>query len=108
MREIHQKFFCVGPKDLAKILKMLDAVNFDKTSWKRLGLHLGLYNETLSEIEADERDITANCLQNCITAWLNRRDSVDDNGIPSWATLASALEKIGQKSAACSLRKKCS
>ena len=103
-----KNFFCVGPKDLAKILKMFDAVNFDKTSWKRLGLHLGLYNETLSEIEVDERGITANCLQNCITAWLNRRDSVDDNGIPSWATLASALEKIGQKSAGYSLRKKCS
>ena len=105
-----KKFF-VGPKDLAKIINILDAVDFDNTSWKRLGLHLGLYDKTLREIEANERgniDNTANCLQNCITAWLNRRDSVENNGIPSWATLANALEKIGQKSAAYSLRKKCS
>ncbi|XP_019852405.1 PREDICTED: uncharacterized protein LOC109582194 [Amphimedon queenslandica] len=93
-------------KNLDEILYVLDAVQFEKTSWRRFGLRLGLYNRTLSEIEANERGIVGNCLQNTILVWLKQRDDVNRKGIPSWGTLAKALEDIGEKGAACSILKK--
>ena len=96
----------LGAKDLDEVLHVLNEVRFEKTSWKRFGLRLGLYSQTLNEIETNERGIVGNCLQNTLSVWLKRSDGVDKKGLPSWGTLAKALEDIGEKKAAYSILKK--
>ena len=69
-------------------------------SWEDLGLQLGLYKPTLSEIQANyPRDVDA-CLRECIAKWLERADSVDSKGGANYVTLAEALKCMGQKNTA--------
>ena len=70
------------------------------SSWKGLGLQLGLYEPTLSIIQANyPRDVDA-CLRECIKKWLRRADGVDSKGGANYVTLAEALERMDQKDTA--------
>ena len=74
-------------------------------SWKDLGLQLGLYKPTLSNIQADNpRDNNA-CLTECIAKWLQRADIVDRKGRANYDTLAEALYKMEQKNTADHIRR---
>ena len=57
-----------------------------------LGLYLGLYQPTLNVIDAVNRF----CIQRlmaCLSAWLEKKDAVENKGCPSWLTLVKALEE---------------
>ena len=87
--------------DLSEVLGMLR--NFSASKWLDLGLHLGLYYHTLEFIERNNKDSTR-CLLNCLAKWLERHDRVDQFGAPTWTSLASALEKMGEMAVAESIR----
>ena len=73
---------------------------FPNHRWSPLGLQLGLLHPTLLTIGAKCREDPENCLQECLARWLSKADIVTESGVPTWESLASALEKIGEVSAA--------
>ena len=85
-----------------KVLTALKNGHFNGR-WEHLGLQLGLYNPTLSKIQADNRSNNA-CLTECIAKWLQRADAVDSKGGANYVTLAEALEKMDQKNTADHIR----
>ena len=89
-----------------KVLTALKNSHFNG-HWEDLGLQLGLYKPTLSNIQADNsRDNDAR-LTECIVKWLQRADGVDSKGGANYVTLAEALEEMEQKNTANHIRGKC-
>ena len=88
-------------RDLDIIIKELTSnQHFSCAEWYRLGLLLGLYNNTLKEIERNYR-YAADCFRESMSAWLRGEDKVrETEDGPSWASLVSALELIGENSIA--------
>ena len=86
--------------NLATTLRFLSKRHYYATTWHELGLELGLYDPTLKRIESDVRGDTKACLKETLSAWLRQEDSVKEKGTPSWLTLATALDAIGQHSIA--------
>ena len=79
----------------------LNIAKFDNTEWKALGLALGLQMRTLNVIEKDHPNNTNGCHDECLTKWLQRADDVDTHhGVPTYSSLADALDKINQKDVA--------
>lgn len=74
------------------------------SKWNNLGLQLGLYHRTLSDIE-DEYAKPERRMKACIDVWLRWEDKVKEKGYPSWESLAMGLERIGDKAAASKVRK---
>ena len=75
--------------------------------WQYLGLQLGLYHSTLVEIEMNNRGNSVMCFRECISAWLRGKDKVlKDTDGPSWFSLVSALETIGEYRIAANIKKK--
>ena len=72
---------------------MIEQQKFPKSSWQSLGLQLGLYQPTLNDIDTKNRGTSANCLQDCLAAWLKGEDKVTEKGGSTWSTLVSALNK---------------
>ena len=72
--------------------------------WEDLGLQLGLYKPTLSNIQADNPRGNNACLTECIAKWLQRADGVDSKGGASYVTLAEALKEMNQKHTADHIR----
>ena len=72
--------------------------------WEDLGLQLGLYKPTLSNIQANYPRGNDACLRECIARWLQRADGVDSKGGANYVTLAEALEEIDQKNTADHIR----
>ena len=91
-------FLFTDIRDLADVIKELTLIQqFDYTGWYQLGLHLGLYEPTLKAIEQDCRGKVKECLMECISAWLKEEDNVKETGGgPSWLSLVSALETMGE------------
>ena len=85
---------------LNEIQKVLVASHFTKNKWLPLGLNLGLYKTTLDAIEAKYKDDVDRCLLECLSAWLNKVDSVRSEGDPNWILLTSALREIDQNAVA--------
>ena len=79
--------------------------SIDYTKWKRLGICLGLRYNTLESIKADYGSVES-CLLECMAAWLKGKDEVRDKGGPSWSSLATALDKIGENKIASNIRAK--
>ncbi|XP_019855439.1 PREDICTED: uncharacterized protein LOC109584221 [Amphimedon queenslandica] len=93
-------------KDLREILKLLREGHFNG-DWEGLGLELGLYKQpTLSNIQHSYTKGEAP-LRECLTAWLQRTDAVNESGGATYASLANALDTIGQKAVADHIRKEC-
>ena len=75
--------------------------------WHDLGLQLGLYEPRLVEIEKEcvMRGLKE-CFRECMSAWLKGVDKVRDKNGPSWLSLVSALEAIGQYDIAARIEQK--
>ena len=84
------------------ILNQLE--QFHKNEWKRFGLEAGLYDSTLSTIEANHSKDCEECFRRCLTRWLERVDKVDEKGMPTWQRLADILEEMGNKALADEIR----
>ena len=98
-------FLLVDIKDLADIIKELEAQQFDYTKWFKLGLFLGLYQPTLKAIDVNYR-YCMDRLRECLSAWLKKKDAVEDKGCPSWLTLIKALEELKEHTIAASIKAK--
>ena len=94
-------------KDLSNVIKELVSTQHlsYSTVWYDLGLQLGLYDNTLKDIEADNRN-AADRFRACMSAWLRGEDKVKETEDgPSWLSLVSALETIGQHGIATNIDK---
>ena len=81
-----------GIDDLFEVKMKIKNLN----DWQSLGLALGLLYPTLERIEEEQRGAIEKCKTKMIAAWLQRQDNVSKNGVPSWAVLRTALEKISE------------
>ncbi|XP_019851545.1 PREDICTED: uncharacterized protein LOC109581670 [Amphimedon queenslandica] len=90
--------------NLEQILSLLKKNNYDASTWHRLCLRLGLLEETLNTIKADENNVYG-CQKTCLHKWLERADKVDDKGGATWTSLEKALKDIDQKAVAENMRK---
>ena len=79
--------------------------DLDKEQIHTLGLILGLHRGTLSN--KYEGSSKVNYLDDVLTAWFRKQDDVGKKGVPSWATLATALEdqQLRQNGIASNIRK---
>ena len=73
--------------------------NFSMQNWSPLGLSLGFPQSTLDVIEADFK-VESQCLQECLSQWLNKANEVIEEGGPNGESLANALRSIGEVSSA--------
>ena len=94
----------LGISDLKDVIYAMNQSNFPDHRWSPLGLQLGLLQPTLSHIRAKYKDDPENCLQKCLALWLNKADEVTESGGSTWESLADALHKIGEDSAAETIR----
>ena len=85
---------------LPDISMLLHESHFPMAHWFELGLQLGLYKPTLSNIQANYPRGNNACLTECIARWLQRADGVDSKGGANYDALAEALEEMGEKSTA--------
>ena len=69
---------------------ILDSISTLAAEWFNLGVALGLFPDTLREIESNYRGETRRCLTEMMIAWLQTKD----NSQPSWQSLASALKSL--------------
>uniref|UniRef100_A0A1X7UM73 Death domain-containing protein n=1 Tax=Amphimedon queenslandica TaxID=400682 RepID=A0A1X7UM73_AMPQE len=95
-------------RDLATVLKELTSNHkFDYTDWYQLGLYLGLYQPTLKAIEEDYKK-SKKCLIECLSSWLKGEDGVRETrgGGSNWISLVAALDAMGEREVADSIRKK--
>ena len=92
--------FVIDTSNLKDIINALKQGCFPSHRWFPLGLQLGLLQPTLSTIKANHRDDVESCLQECLTLWLSKADKVTESGGPTWDSLASALNKLGENATA--------
>ena len=78
-----------GIRDLGTVFFATTDVN----QWLSLGLALGLHYPTLEKIEADKEKVDDRRRQ-MLVAWLQQKDDVITDALPTWNTLVSALRKI--------------
>lgn len=86
------------------ILKELQL--FSKDEWDKFGLVAGLYQPTLSAIEANHNKDVDKCFRECVSCWLHKQDKVEEKGVPTWLRLADILEEVGYKDLAENIRKR--
>ena len=96
--------FHIDITNLDDVIKKLKSIDY--TQWMTLGLSLGLYYNTLGIIEEKCRGDVKQCLMKCMAAWLKGEDKVREKGGPSWSSLATALEEIGENDIASNIRAK--
>lgn len=92
----------VAIQDLNDVLSVLK--DFRNDRWERFGLKAGLYDTTLSNIDANHRSVEK-CFRECLSAWLNVADNVEKEGVPTWLRLADIMEKLGDGAIADSIRR---
>ena len=73
--------------DTRSLRTILDSISTLTADWFNLGIALGLFFDTLREIESNHRGEARRCLTEMVIAWLQMKD----NSQPSWQSLASAL-----------------
>ena len=86
--------------DLCDVL----AVIRDLNDWKDLGLQLGLFYQTLIDIETYRRGKPSECRIDMLSAWLQQQDNVSKKGVPSWCVLKAALKRMGEHETADRIR----
>ena len=92
--------FILDVANLKDIIEALKKGLFPNHRWSPLGLQLGLLQPTLSTIKANHKDDVESCLLECLTLWLRKADKVTESGGPTWDSLASALNKLGENATA--------
>ena len=91
--------------DLDIVIKELTSTqHLSCAVWHRLGLQLGLYDNTLKDIKANCEDV-ADRFRECMSAWLRGEDKVKDKDGPSWLSLVSALKTLEKNSIATNIEK---
>lgn len=80
---------------LDKVITRL--AHYSNAYWKDLGLHLGLFEPRLCEIEEDNNKV-AQCMRQVLTDWLEQKHNVKEKGVPTWNTLAEAMRRTGHGS----------
>ena len=65
----------------------------DFNDWMKLGLSLGLHKPTLDKIEKNQSGDIDQCKMDMLASWLEKADSVERKGGPTWRQLISALQK---------------
>ena len=83
--------------DLVDIMDALDNGGFTSTDWRSLGLRFRIKNNDLNVIEHNHSKNVVRCLEECLAKWLK-------TGKATYAGLAEALEKMGEKAAADHIR----
>ena len=83
----------------------MNEAGYSGREWKRLGLYLRLYNDTLKAIKANHPGDEQRCLRECLVKWLERADDVDNSGGPTMASLCRALERTGERAVAAYISK---
>ena len=73
--------------------------------WTPLGLALGLDYSTLQRIEREKMGRIEECKMEMLSAWLQQKDDVVEEALPSWNALKTALRKIGENKVANELSK---
>ncbi|XP_019861280.1 PREDICTED: uncharacterized protein LOC109589669 [Amphimedon queenslandica] len=92
---------------LQKVLHLLRECHFNG-DWEGLGLELGLYKQpTLSNIQHSYTREREAALRECLSAWLQRTDAVNEYGGATYVSLVNALKGLGQKTVADDICKKC-
>ena len=71
---------------------VLDSISTLTAEWLNLGVALGLFPDTLREIENNYSKDAHRCLMEVVIAWLQKKD----NAQPSWQALASTLRSLGR------------
>ena len=61
--------------------------------WERLGLNLGLCADRLEVIKEDN-GLAEERVRAVLRNWLQKNYNVQKNGLPSWTTLANAVQPI--------------
>ena len=74
---------------------MLEAVD-DLNDWTNLGLKLGLHYPTLQRIAEEQRGNISQCKLKMMVVWLEHKDNIAQNGVPSWSVLRAALKRMGE------------
>ena len=103
--------YCVHylPLDINNLADVIKELRSDQqlpcSVWHELGLQLGLHESRLVDINTDCNRQSV-CFRECMSAWLKGEDKVRKKGGPSWSSLATALDIIGQKSIASYIRDK--
>ena len=64
--------------------------------WTPLGLALSLDYSTLQKIEREKMGRIEECKMEMLSAWLQQKDDVVEEALPSWSALEAALRKIGE------------
>ena len=78
---------------MVDIIDALKKGGFITSEWCRLGLRLRIKNDDLTIIETNYPKDVIRCLEECLVKWLK-------TGKATYAGLAEALEKMGEKAAA--------
>ena len=73
--------------------------------WTPLGLALGLDYSTLQRMEREKMGRIEECKMAMLSAWLQQKDDVVEEALPSWSALEAALRKIGENKVAKELSK---
>ena len=88
-----RRFYCItisivsNHSDTRSWRTILDSISTLTADWFNLGIALGLFSDTLREIESNHRGEARSCLTEMVIVWLQMKD----NSQPSWQSLASAL-----------------
>ena len=83
--------FCIAEDHLKNVKTALGIFS----SWKDLGLNLGLRASALEEIEKDHKFVKDQ-LREVLQRWLKRIDNIDKNVCPTWSQLVEAVEPINR------------
>ena len=71
---------------------MLKECKFHNRNWHNLGLKLGIFDNTLGDIKANNPGDVSTCLRECLSSWLRGVD--DAMSMPrTRTTLANAVRK---------------
>lgn len=86
---------------LNEVITKLKQAHHGSANWEGLGLHLGLLEPRLREIEKEEQSKPNPCLRKVLTDWLQQNyENVEEKGVPTWNTLADAVKSLGNPKAA--------
>ena len=78
---------------------------FNKGNWTDLGRELGVREEDLDTVRADQAHRGVNeCLAEMLKCWLKRNYDEARFGPPTWENLAKAVEKSGDGAVARDIR----
>ena len=104
---MYMSLLIIDIRDLDIVIKELTSTQHLYCAvWHDLGLQLGLYHPTLVAIDNKNGGDPVKCFRECMSAWLRGEDKVKDKDGPSWLSLVSALETIGEHHIATNIKQK--